>query len=141
MAEIPSIEEELERKANETLMQVLTAFDAGEIDAEIVVAIIATIWDVTAGLISRELMDMLADTRDAMAEERVDPRRRVLRKGDVTAIVDLPCQATRALNLTLIQGSARQVPIETDGMTRREIASCVGKRIRALLNKGFKEIT
>lgn len=144
MSDAPSIEEELERKASETLAQALQQLSRGIMSKEACRATLQALWDATSGLVSRELMDLMAESIDAIEQASDTPRRKVLAKGDRAVIVDMP-EAGR-IEVRLLQffkcGSDKDrwiVPSDSDA-TLPEAARKAQEVVEKLKLKGFKEI-
>lgn len=65
----PSHTEELTRKTAEALNDLAYRHSAGEISAEAAFVAAGVLWDVTAGLVDRDLMDLLTQVRAAFKKE------------------------------------------------------------------------
>lgn len=144
MSDAPSIEEELERKTSETLASALQGLSRGVMSKEACKAALQALWDATSGLVSRELMDLIAESIDAIETTRDAPRRVVLAKADKAAIIDLP-EAGR-ITARAVQffkcGSDKDVAIvpEGSGASLTEAARKTQKVVRSLKLKGYREL-
>ena len=140
MSDLPSIEEELERKASETLAETLRELSQGKTSPEAAEASLRALWGATSGLIPHELMDLIAESIDAIGDKAPPPRTRVLVKGARTVIVTLP--EKMRLDAQLLMTNEGQITnrslIDSDD-THLEMNRKVEKTINALLKAGFKE--
>lgn len=78
MSDVPTIEEELERKALETLRETLQSFQRGTRSRESASAALQALWGAVAGLVSRDLMASIGDSRDHIDAQPADPPRMLL---------------------------------------------------------------
>lgn len=62
----PSHAEELTRKTSDTLTDLVYRLDQGEITEREAIVALGAIWDCTAGLVDRGVMDLVAQTRSEL---------------------------------------------------------------------------
>lgn len=60
MSDFPTLQQELERKALETLQKAVFDYQERRINAAEAYTIIQTVWDVTAGLITKDTMEVVS---------------------------------------------------------------------------------
>jgi len=143
MSDLPTIEEELERKATETLAGVLQRLSSGETSAEVVRASLQALWDAVSGLVSKELMDMIAESRDAIRFKVDTPRRTLLEKGAVLAVIDLPEFDRISASIYFAGKGKLRAESLIDGsldLTVKEAVFKIDETIARLKGLGFEEM-
>ena len=90
MSDAPTVAEELERKVTETLTDALKELSLGRISPEEANASVGALWGAASGLVSRELMSLIADSRDAILARSACRRMRVFVKDQRVSVVMMP---------------------------------------------------
>ena len=141
MSDVPTIEEELERKVSETLADALHQLQRGETTPEAAKATLNALWGATAGLVSKEMMEIIAESIDAVDLEESAPRRRVFRKGQTVVILDLPELARMQVNVIMPGSSGKQVrSLGNDDDTLRDLVKKARKAVNSFIENGYREI-
>lgn len=142
MSDAPTLLEELERKATETLAGALRSLSLGHTTPEATSASLGALWGAVSGLVSEELNAMIADARDAVDEEDLSPPRcHVLAKGSSIALLTLP--ETRLLTcevITITSGRIKRIFAPEDN-TLDELTRWVERARDRLIKHGYEDIT
>lgn len=142
MSFAPTIAEELERKTSESVYEVLRQVHAKEIEPDTARSLLKAIWDISSGLVSRELMDLMAESRDALNGAAALPRRHVLEVGNKVVVIDKP-DADHMTCFTYISTrdgwKASSSDFDDEGLTLTEALAKTEVKIQSLLQKGFRE--
>lgn len=142
MSDAPSIAEELERKVSETLSEALRAASTGIVSPDVTKGILKALWGCSAGLVTKDLMELIADSVDALDEQRSVPRRHALVKGDRTMIITLPDEFNPDGQIVVTRsGEVRNSPINVSDDTLNETSRRAQKLYEGALSSGYKEIT
>lgn len=144
MSDAPDIKDELERKASETLARALSQLSRGELSSGAARAALTALWDAVSGLVSRELMDLIAESLDAIDTVPDTPRCRVLGMGSNVAVVELPepgLVRVRAMMIGDGVKSAKTIVADDTDTTLVEAASAASRVVTSLLQKGFRELS
>ncbi|MDX5412832.1 MAG: hypothetical protein LPK02_07270 [Rhodobacterales bacterium] len=137
MSDFPDFKEELERKASETLAEALQQLSEGETTPETAVAVLRALWGATAGLVSKELMELIAESIDAI-EVDPKPRCRFFVKG--SDLVTLQVPNAQVIETHLVQGArSKTMKITDDSMTLKEALHRHNKTVGMLIAKGYHE--
>lgn len=141
MSDTPTVEEELERKATDTLSQALKKLSAGQSTVETTEATLRALWDTVSGLVSKELMEMIADGIDATASIYRTPRKRIFIDGPMTAIITLPeTSDCKPEILMLGNGGYKRKRVSMDDLTLSELVDKTHKVATNLCRMGYEEI-
>lgn len=142
MGDVPTIEEELERKVSETLGEALRQLQTGETSREGARASLDALWGATAGLVSKEMMEIIADAKDAVDMEEVVPRRRLFQRGASFIVLDLPEQSRMTVSafMTLASGKTITRRFGEEDDTLRELKGKAVKAANSFLENGYTEI-
>lgn len=140
MTDTPTIKEELERKTSETLYRALADLSKGIVSAEASKASLQALWDATSGLVSRETMDLIAESIDAVSLSSV-PHRRVFVKDDRTIIIALPSEFhPDGQMLMTCKGNVSRSPIKRDDATLPETSARAIRMMDNIISRGYEEI-
>lgn len=142
MSDAPDIAQELERKVSETLSETLRALSRGTITPESALASLRALWGAASGLIPHDLMDLIAESTDAITETKAPSRCRVLVKGDRTVVVRLPEQTNIAAEVIMTcKGGLNRRSILQEDDTLIEATRKAEKAADHLIKIGYEEIT
>jgi len=141
---LPTVTEELERKVMETLMEWVNKANSGQASREAAKAALQALWGASAGLVSKELMETIADATDAIEiEADQHPRCVVVGKGGVLAILSVPEECKNTSKLRLFgKGSvkAKTIVSEDNDLTLSEAAAMTAKTLSRLYASGFEDL-
>lgn len=141
MSDAPDIAQELERKVSETLSETLRALSRGATTPESALASLRALWSAASGLIPHDLMDLIAESIDAIEDKTPPPRTRVLVKGARTVIVTLPEKMRLDAQILMTnEGKITNRSLIDSDDTLLEMIRKVEKTISTLIKAGFKEI-
>lgn len=141
MSDAPTLLEELERKTAETLAGALRGLSLGQTTPEATSASLGALWGVVSGLVSKELMEMIADAKDAVDEEDLSPPRcHVLAKGNSIALLTLPEMRRLTCEVvTFTSGQIKRIPAPEDD-TLDELTQWVERAKSRLIKHGYEDI-
>lgn len=143
MSDAPDIREELERKSTDAVVDVLQQVDSGALSPEAGKQALRSLWTAVSGLVSRELMDTIADGIDGIDGLGSQPRIRALKKGNVMAILTLPEEGRLSSTLFLFGPGAlkgKRIVKPDEGLTLAEAARKATSAAAGLIAGGFKEV-
>lgn len=140
--DFPDLKEELERKTSETLAETLQHLSEGRSTPETAMAVLRSLWGTTAGLVSKELMNMIAEATDTVDQETdwvgAEPRRRMFRKGDSLVIIEVPNEYESTT--MMMQGViSKTIKVTDHDMTLNEALDRHNKTVSMLTSKGYRE--
>ena len=142
MSDAPDIKDELERKVTETLTETLRKLSQGQCTPEATSASLWALWGAASGLVSQELMGMIADSKDAIEEERAAPRMRLFMNGESVMAITLPEETSVSSEIIMmLKGGSKRKPVLKEDDTLKEAIDKVEKVANNLLEMGYKEIT
>lgn len=144
MKDVPTTEEELERKATETLVETLDALNRGIMSPDCGRASLRALWGAVSGLVSKELMDSISDAIDAVELIEMPPRRRVFKKMTGIVVMDLPSEDRIGVNMSVFQSNGkieRKIIANAEEHTLIEARERADKVAHQIEQLGYEEVT
>lgn len=142
MDELPTVQDELTRKAFETLERLILHLEQGRItDAQFNTGV-EVLWDTTSGLVHRPFFEAISEVKGAVQTKFVE--RRIFGKGR-TAIVVERSLADPKVVVKEIAGVERFRVVKRKDFSDEPVPSksaleAVQRYVAKLLNMGFKEV-
>lgn len=141
--EFPSLREELNRKTAEALARALQQYGEGLLNAAELNAALEYMWECTAGLVDKDLMDGISEAREIVPKTNVC--KRVFVRTDKLAIITIPASSMPFFEIKIgdHEGNwdvrkTHRFDHEIKPIVERDAA--IGRIVTGLVAKQFKEV-